>query len=230
MTDAPDIDADTKRLAALQALAQANLVRKAKEGKTLTAADWTELRRMMVAAGLAQVPWLHETLTELATALGISVRTLENWRPRGAPIPPDGPWDELAVRLWVNAESASGKRMGKLADPSPALAGYLTLAAKARTAKPAAPRDNTAGLKRRQEQMLEIKISERQKIAQQQATDLFLAVLGRLDQLWEREVGSQLPQQLWGIAQTTNAQAVPALQRKLRERFASIRSRALTPT
>ncbi|MFM2053761.1 MAG: hypothetical protein RL456_1798, partial [Pseudomonadota bacterium] len=144
--------------------------------------------------------------------------------------PPDGPWDELAVRLWVNAESASGKRMGKLADPSPALAGYLTLAAKARTAKPAAPRDNTAGLKRRQEQMLEIKISERQKIAQQQATDLFLAVLGRLDQLWEREVGSQLPQQLWSIAQTTNAQAVPALQRKLRERFASIRSRALTPT
>ncbi|MFM2054300.1 MAG: hypothetical protein RL456_2337, partial [Pseudomonadota bacterium] len=66
MTDAPDIDADTKRLAALQALAQANLVRKAKEGKTLTAADWTELRRMMSAAGLAQVPWLHETLTELA--------------------------------------------------------------------------------------------------------------------------------------------------------------------
>lgn len=231
MTDeqTPPIDADTKRLAALQALAQANLIRKAKEGKTLTSADWTELRRMMSAAGLSQVPWLHETMTDLATALGISTRTLENWRPRGAPIPTEGPFDELAVRLWVIAESASGKRMGKLADPAATLAPYITLAGKARAAKAtAAPRDAGAGLKRKQEAMLDIKMAERQKLAQQQATDLFLQVLGKLDQMWDREVGSQFAQKLWDLAnQQTASQALPPMQQLLRDTFRAVRRRAL---
>lgn len=223
---APDIDA--QRLAAPQALAQANLVRKAKDGKTLTATDWAELRRMALAAGLAQVPWAHTTLTDLATALGISVRTLENWRPRGAPLPPDGPFDELAVRLWVNAESASGKRMGKLADPAPALAPYVSLAAKARTVRPAAPRDDDAGLKRRQAQMLDIKMQERQKVAQQQATDVFLQVLGKVDQGWDREVSGFLPQRLFDIAsQQTAAQALPQLREILRTTHRTVRRRAL---
>jgi hypothetical protein len=175
------------------------------------------------------LPWLHPTLTALATALGISVRTLENWRPRGAPLPPDGPLDELAVRLWVNAEAASGKRMGKLNDPAPALAAYVALAGKARCARPAATdRDQANGLKRKQAQFLDLKMAERQKAAQVQATNAFLAVLGKLDQLYEREVGSMLAQKLWDLAnQQTAAQSVPLLQNLLRNTFRSCRRRAL---
>lgn len=220
---------DAKRLDALRALAQANLVRKAKEGKTLTAQDWTELRRMMTEAGLgADLPWMHETMTALATALGISVRTLENWRPRGAPLGAEGPFDELAVRLWVNAEAAAGKRMGKLADPVPALAAYVDLAGKARTARPAQPRAAGDGLKRKQEAFLDLKMDERRQAAQRQATEAFLAVLGKLDQLWDREVGSLLAQRLWDLAHDqTAAASIPAMQTMLRDAFRSCRRRSL---
>jgi hypothetical protein len=171
------------------------------------------------------LPWLHPTQVALATALGVSVRTLENWRPRGCPVA-DAPFDELAVRLWVNAESTS-KRMGKLADPSPLLAPYLALAAKARTARPVV-RDAGNGLKRKQEQMLDLKMAERQKAAQRQATDLFLGVLGKLDQLWDREVGSQFAQKLWDLAsQQTASQAVPPMQQLLRDTYRAVRRRAL---
>lgn len=172
------------------------------------------------------LPWHHPTQVALATALGVSVRTLENWRPRGCPVA-DAPFDELAVRLWVNAEIATGKRMGKLADPSPVLAPYLELAAKARTAKPVV-RDTGNGLKRKQEQMLDLKMAERQKLAQRQATDLFLGVLGKLDQLWDREVGSQFAQKLWDLAsQQTASQAVPPMQQLLRDTYRAVRRRAL---
>lgn len=175
------------------------------------------------------LPWLHATLTALATALGISVRTLENWRPRGAPLQPDGPFDELAVRLWVNAEAAAGKRMGKLADPAPPLAPYVALAGKARCVRPVSTeRAGADGLKRKQAQFLDIKMAERQKAAQVQATNAFLAVLGKLDQLYEREVGSMLGQRLWDLAHDQSAaQAVPLMQNHLRATFKACRRRAL---
>ena len=173
------------------------------------------------------LPWHHPTQVALATALGVSVRTLENWRPRGCPVA-DAPFDELAVRLWVNAEISTGKRMGKLNDPAALIAPYLTLAAKARTAKPVAPRDADTGLKRKQEQFLDLKMQERQKAAQQQATDAFLGVLGKLDQLWDREVGGQFTQRLWDLANgQTAAHAIPPMCTLLRSTYRGVRRRAL---
>lgn len=183
-----------------------------------------------VAAQPAQpaLPWTHGTLVSLATALGCSVRTLENWRPRGAPIPADGPWDELAVRLWVHAEQINGKAMKRLAEPSPALAPYAQQLAKAKPVRSAQPRASGDALKRKQSQMLDIKMAERQRLAQQQATDAFLGVLGRLDQLFEREVGGQLPQRLWDLANSqTASQALPPMQTILRDTYRAVRRRAL---
>ncbi len=173
------------------------------------------------------LPWLHPTLTALATALGVSVRTLENWRPRGAPIG-EAPFDELAVRLWVNAEAAGGKRMGKLTDPAPPLAAYCALAGKAKAARPAAPSDNGGNLKRKQAQFLDLKIAERQQLAQRQATDTFLTVLGRLDQLYDREVSGLLAQRLYDLAAAGRAgQALPGMQQVLRDTYRAVRRRAL---
>jgi phage terminase Nu1 subunit (DNA packaging protein) len=174
------------------------------------------------------LPWMHGTLVSLATGLGCSVRTLENWRPRGAPIAAVGPWDELAVRLWVHAEQISGKAMKRLADASPALAPYVAQLAKARLPRGTAPRAAGDGLKRKQSQFLDIKMAERQKLAQQQATDAFLGVLGRLDQLFEREVSGQLTQRLWDLANgQTASQSLPPMAVLLRDTYRAVRRRAL---
>ena len=174
------------------------------------------------------LPWLHPTMVALATALGCSVRTLENWRPRGAPIGADGPWDELAVRLWVLAERLGGRPMKTLADPAPALAPYLAHLTKVRPPRQLNPKALGDVLKRKQAAFLDQRLAERQQLAQQQATDAFLSVLGKLDQLWEREVGAQLPQLIHDTCwNQPSAAAIPPLQQILRDTYRSVRRRAL---
>lgn len=223
MTDAADA---AERIRQAQANALLGLLR---QGKPLSDGQMAQLGDILAGKDKpAPLPWMHASLTNLATALGCSVRTLENWRPRGAPIPAEGPWDELAVRLWVHAEQIAGKAMKRLADAGPALALYAQQLAKAKPARGSLPRAAGDTYKRKQSQMLDVKIAERQRLAQQQATDAFLAVLGKLDQLFDREVGGQLTQRLWDLANSqTASQSLPPMQGLLRDTYRAVRRRAL---
>lgn len=76
----------------------------------------------------APLPWMHPTLAAAAKALGVSVRTLEQWRIKGAPLPTAPPIDELALRLWhlAFATQSHGKAR-TLAPPAEPLAPYFSL-------------------------------------------------------------------------------------------------------
>lgn len=212
--------------------AQANaLLSLLRAGKPLNAWQMEQLQAALNDRGDApptRLPWLHDSLVSLATAIGCSVRSLENWRPRGAPLPETGPFDELAVRLWIAAERVRGRPMKTLREADRPLAIYAAIIATARPPRGTSPRAAGDSLKRKQSKFLDIKMAERQKLAQQQATNAFLAVLGRLDQLFEREVGAQLPQQLYDCAwDKPSAAATPLIQQILRDTYRAVRRRAL---
>jgi len=182
----------------------------------------------------APVPWLHPTLIALATALGISVRTLENWRPRGAPIPPEGPCDELAVRLWVIGEAAIGKRMGKLTpiEPTAPLHAYLALGERIRSGRPDVQNADRGDLdratKRKNMELLDTRIAKEQATMKRQAQQVFLDLIGNLDQLIERELGGTLPADIFDLCHGRSAvDATPLIKSTLREHLRAVQRRAL---
>ena len=80
-----------------------NIVRKVRDGKTLTS---TERARVQArAAGSSATLTEAKTIVELASALGVTRRTLSNWRKmKGAPEPnPNGSHNVSAWRDFVQA-------------------------------------------------------------------------------------------------------------------------------
>jgi hypothetical protein len=207
----------TDRLAAIQNAAFLNLLKKAQGGKTLTATDWRELRRMAVEAGLApEYPWMHDTIAALAAALGVTDRTLENWRGKGCPLPASAPFDELAVRLW-HLSLPGGRKQAALSEPSPALAPYLAAAQQIRTQlESAATDDDPAGqLKREQALKVALQNEEARNTHRKRAVECFLGLVGRLRQRLTLRVGGQFAVELWELAQRPRAEAEPQMRRRL---------------
>ena len=85
-----------------------NIVRKVRDGKTLTS---TERARVQArAAGSSATLTEAKTIVELASALGVTRRTLSNWRKmKGAPEPnPNGSHNVSAWRDFVQANELKG--------------------------------------------------------------------------------------------------------------------------
>ena len=85
-----------------------NIVRKVRDGKTLTS---TERARVQArAAGSSATLTEAKTVVELASALGVTRRTLSNWRKmKGAPEPnPNGSHNVSAWRDFVQANDLKG--------------------------------------------------------------------------------------------------------------------------
>jgi hypothetical protein len=207
----------TDRLAAIQNAAFLNLLKKAQGGKTLTATDWRELRRMAVEAGLApEYPWMHDTIAALAAALGVTDRTLENWRGKGCPLPASAPFDELAVRLW-HLSLPGGRKQAALSEPSPALAPYLTAAQQIRiVAESTDDADDPADrLKREQAQKVALQNAAAQETQRKRAIDVFVQVVGALRQGLNLRFGGQTSAEIWEIAQRPRAQSEPLIRQRL---------------
>lgn len=83
----------------------ANLVRKVRDGKTLSASERARIQAM--ASGSGESLSVVNTIVELATILGVTRRTLTNWRKLpGAPQPaPNGSHSVNAWRDFVRANN-----------------------------------------------------------------------------------------------------------------------------
>jgi phage terminase Nu1 subunit (DNA packaging protein) len=217
---------DTAATAIKQA-ALVNLLTKAKQGKTLTSTDWAELRRIAPDPMPPTTPsWHHATLQDLATALGVSTRTLSSLRTRGAPITDDGPHDELAVRLWhASVRTSKDKPLksaeGALADYAEQLEAVGPLTGK----RQRSPAD---ALKEAQRERVQLLNAEKRQELLRQAQNHARSILGRVEQ----ELRQQLctPAQishLHGYCQRTLAQAEGDLVPFLRSRITASIATAL---
>lgn len=210
------------RVAAVRTAALVNLLKKAQQGKTLTATDWKELRRLAQEAGLASdPPWIYEQLQQLSTAIGVSVRTIEGWRAKGAPLPVDGPHDELRLRLWHLGQPASAK-LRSLSDPSPTLAPYIEQA-RAATAAAGVDKDTEGKprLGKLQEEKLALHNAGAKRRLVAEAEDHFLRRLGELERILGRTLTGTKLFDLWTVAQGTRVQAEPRMIQVLRALLAS---------
>lgn len=172
-------------------------------------------------------PWHHPDSKALATALGVTTRSLTAWAKAGAPIPATGPCDELAVRLW-HAANLDAKAK-PLTAPTGALAPYADALAELRTASAKRGGDNPSdALKRAQRQRVDLLNAEKRKQLLTQAQDHVKTVLGRADQ----ELRAQLLtpgtiSQLHGYCRGTLAEAERHLIPLMRGRITAAITTAL---
>jgi hypothetical protein len=213
---------------AVKSAALVNLITKAKQGKTLTSTDWAELRRL-APDPMPPTPssWHHATLHDLARALGVSTRTLDSLRTRGAPITADGPHDELAVRLWHAGHTTAKDK--PLKPPEGPLAAYADQLAELRTSTTkrggSTPSDQ---LKKSQRERVDLLNAEKRKELIRAAQDHAKRVIGRADQ--ELRAALISPGQIaliHGYCQSSQAEAERHLVPLLRSRITTAITSAL---
>ncbi len=214
---------DPTRLKALESLVTANLIEKARRGETLTATDYKAINRLALDAGLlpppAALPWLHDQLASCAKALGITTRTLDQWKGKGAPLG-DAPFDELGLRIWhIGFSATSHGKARTLAAPAGALALYLeaiTAAIAVLTSESAtAVRDPSRLVKVRQAERLGLQNARSKTTLLLAAQNAFANFCGTL----EKNLGRQLTtganlEAIWRVCQgATRLQAEGILNR-----------------
>jgi len=164
------------------------------------------------------LPWFHDSLVSLATALGVTDRTLENWRGKGCPLPEISPFDELTVRMW-HLTQPTGKKATMLAPPRDVLAPYVVAATQIRQAVQDAERDSKTDpadlVKRRTAEKLQLANDKARDVMRQRAMDCFLSMLGRLQKQLDLRLGGQLSAEVWSIAQRPRIESEPLIRRKV---------------
>ena len=203
------------RLKAIANLAAANLLQRAQRGESFSAADWRELRRLMKETGLAEASWIHDTLDDLAQAVGVAARTLESWRPTGAPIPVDGPFDELRLRIWAMARQTDARHKAKLAKATGPLATYLDELEPLIEKNKAFDKTKRDPLKKRQEEKLTVQIEGARKKQVEEAKACFRGLCGNLEKLLQRDLVATA-RTVHELAQQPAGKAEAAIQRHLR--------------
>ena len=212
---------------AIKQAALVNLLSKAKQGKTLTSTDWAELRRIAPDPMPPTTPsWHHANLQALATALGVSTRSLSSLRTRGAPITDAGPHDELAVRLWHASVRTSKDK--PLKTPDGALAVYaeqLEAVGPIASKKSRTPGDSLKDAQRERVMLLN---AEKRKELLHQAQDHARAILGRAETELRQKLCSPADiAHLYGFCQRPLSMAESDLTPFVRGRITAAISNAL---
>lgn len=161
--------------------------------------------------------WHHDTLPALAKALGVTVRTLDQWKKKGAPMAA-APYDELAIRLWHAREAiTAGGKAVTLADPAPTVQPYIDLAVAAieaqRLACTAAAEDPATAIKLAQAKKLDLHNQRAERLLLDEAQAAFRTWTGSLAQAITRSLTPATMADLWKAAQTSRLQAEPTLKR-----------------
>lgn len=164
------------------------------------------------------IPWHHKTQTALAKALGVSVKTLDDWKAKAAPL--DAPLDELALRLWHAGQATASKTKAvTLKAPSPDLARYLDLAAAAvtaqRTADATAAGDPGNLVKIGQAKKLEIANRKAEQHLLDQAKEAYKRWTGDLTRVLSRSFTVSVLTDIWQSAQVQRLRAEPELKRRI---------------
>lgn len=179
----------------------------------------------------AALPWLHPTVADLAKAIGVTTRTLEQWRGKGCPLGDKAPFDELAVRLWHLGLAAIAKgKAAELAQPRAELAPYVDQAARAveqLRADLAGGPDRSDIIKERQAERLELLNAGTRKQFVTEAQETFRAYAGSLERALTRALAGKTLTRLWDTCQKPRLQAEGAAQRLLRETVATAMAKAL---
>lgn len=177
----------------------------------------------------------HPTISALAAAVGVTERTLELWRMKGAPIPNAPPYDEIDLRLWhlATISSTRGKRASILIDPpagSP-IAAKVALIHAARdlmqATKTARTTDPATALKREQVIGQKLQNSKRKQTLVAEARAAFNQCLGRLCKTHDADTAT-VAATCWTLAQSPRLDAEPAIARTLKAHFDKAMSAALT--
>lgn len=162
------------------------------------------------------IPWHHPTQAALAKALGVSLKTLDDWKARSAPL--DAPLDELAVRLWHAAQSLSGKTV-TLKAPADSLARYLALAAAAvaaqRDADVAAAGDPGNLVKLGQAKKLDIANRKAEQLLLDQAKEAYKRWTGDLTRVLARSFTVSVLGEIWQAAQVQRLRAESEIKRRI---------------
>ncbi len=138
------------------------------------------------------LPWMHATVASCAKALGVTTRTLEQWKTKGAPLT-EAPLDELALRLWHMAFAVQSHGKARTLAPAtgpiePYLAA-ITAAITAHASEAAlAVRDPARLVKTRQAERLGLQNARSKSTLLHEAQNAFTSFCGML----ERNLGRQL--------------------------------------
>lgn len=151
-------------------------------------------------------PWHHQTLRDLAKALGTTSRSVELWREHGAPLTAEGPHNELAVRLWHLGHALTGKgKVKALKDPDPELVPYLAAARSAIEAATTAAGGNLDDpdrrIKDRQAHKLDLQNARAEGSMVRDAQTVFGRLLGQLQSEIRLAIAGKLLSEIWKAAQ-----------------------------
>lgn len=146
----------------------------------------------MTDAPPTPLPWMHATAASCAKALGVTTRTLEQWKPKGAPIA-EAPFDELALRLWHIAFAVQSHGKARtLAAPSGPIVTYLeaiTAAIAAHASEAAtAVRDPARLVKARQAERLGLQNARSRSKLLIEAQNAFTSFCGTLERHLVRQL------------------------------------------
>lgn len=176
------------------------------------------------------LPWHHPTLDALAAVLGVTVRTLELWRERGAPIPAAGPFDELAIRLWHAAQlllDKAGRKLGALAEPVGLVADYCVVVDGITAAAKAVPKPKEDPRISRMARKLDLQNARAEDSLGQEAKARFVAWVGRTQTLLVTSLTGLALDELMIIAAKPRPVAQPAACNWLRAQVAAAVAAAL---